>query len=201
VTLSSNLPWDTPAGKLADSFLSGSGRVWVSDNGQGRLDLQTAAGPVSTAWDSTTLSVYLAALNSVYRASFPQPDSQSGTAPQPPTLAAIDRVLTWIGQAWTISQPQPGVVAGQPAYDVSISPKKSGSLLTSFELTWDADHATPLRAAVYAQGATTPALQLDVTKIVYGQVSQHDLQASFPATATVTDLGSLLPTKAPRDRG
>src|SRR5262249_59734918 len=93
VTLSSHLPSDTPVGKLADSFLSGSGRVWVSDNGQGRLDLQTGAGPVSAVWDSTTLSVYVAALNSVYRMSLPQPLSQSGTAPQPPTLTAIDSVL------------------------------------------------------------------------------------------------------------
>jgi hypothetical protein len=135
VTLSSHLPSDTPVGRLADSFLSGSGRVWVSDNGQGWLDLQTGAGPVSAAWDSTTLSVYVAALNSVYRTSFPQPASQGVTAPQPPTLAAIDRILARIGQGWTISQPQPGVVARQPAYTVSMSPKKSGSLLTSSELT------------------------------------------------------------------
>src|SRR5262249_25708630 len=104
VTLSSHLPLDTPAGKLADSFLSGSGRGLVSDNGQCLLDLQTGAGPVSAAWDSTTLSVYVAALNSVYRATFSEPASQGGTAPQPPTLVAIDRVLARIGQGWTISQ-------------------------------------------------------------------------------------------------
>src|SRR5262249_44300788 len=160
VTLSSHLlPSGTPLGKLADGFLSGSGHVWVSDNGQGRLDLQTGAGPVSAMWDSTTLSVYVAALNSVYRMSLPQPLSQSRTAPQPPTLTAIDSVLARIGQTWTISQPQPGVVAGQPAYTVSLSPRQSGSLLTSVELTWEADHGTPLRAAVYGQGATNPALE------------------------------------------
>src|SRR5262249_22172387 len=202
VALSSDLlPSGTPLGKLAAGLLSGSGHVWVSDNGQGRLDLRTGAGPVSAVWDSTTLSVYVAALNSVYRTSLPQPASPSGTAPQPPTLAAIDRVLARIGQAWTISQPQPGVVAGQPAYTVSMSPRQSGSLLASVELTWEADHGTPLRAAVYTQSAASPALQLDLTKIVYGPVSDSDMQASFPATATVTDLGSILPTKAPRDRG
>jgi len=197
VTLSSDLlPSGTPLGRLADGFLSGSGHLWVSDNDQGRLDLQTGAGRVSAAWDSTTLSVYVAALNSVYRVSLPQPTSPIGTAPQPPTLAAIDRVLARIGQAWTISQPRPSVVAGQPAYTVSISPRQSGSLLASVELTWEADHGTPLRAAVYTQGAASPALQLDLTKIVYGPVSDSDLQASFPPTATVTDLGSILPTKS-----
>src|SRR5262249_20693003 len=130
------------------------------------------------------------------RTSFSQPASQRGTAPQPPTLTAIDSVLARIGQAWTISQPQPGVVAGQPAYTVSVSPRQSSSLLGSVELTWEADHGTPLHAAVYARGAATPALQLDVTKIVYGPVSNSDLQASFPVTATVTDLGSIPPTKA-----
>jgi hypothetical protein len=174
--------------------------VWVSENGQGRLDLQTGAGRVSAVWDSTTLSVYVAALNSVYRTSVPQPASQSGNAPQPPTPAAIDRVLARIGQAWTISQPQPGVVAGQPAYTVSVSPRQSGGVLPSLELTWEADHGTPLRAAVYAPGAATPALQLDVIKLVYGPVSHSDLQASFPVTATVTDLGSILPTKSSAGR-
>src|SRR5262249_49147001 len=188
-SLSSHLlPSGTPLGKLADEFLSGSGHMWVSDNGEGRLDLQSGAGPVSAVWDSTTLSVYVAALNSVYRTSSPQPASQNGAAPQPPTLTAIDSVLAGIGQAWTISQPQPGVVAGQPAYTVSLSPKQSGSLLASVELTWEADHGTPLHAAVYGQGATNPALELDVTKIVYGPVSHSDLQANFPPTATVTDL-------------
>jgi hypothetical protein len=197
VTLSSDrLPSGTPLGKLADGFLSGSGHVWVSDSGQGRVDLQTGAGPVSAVWDSTRLSVYVAALNHVYRMSFPQPASRSGTAPQPPTLAAIDSVLARIGQAWTISQPQPGVVEGQPAYTVSLSPKQSGNLLASVALTWEADHGTPLRAAVYRQGATNPAIELDVTKIVYGPVSHSDLQASFPVNATVTDLGSILPAKS-----
>ena len=200
VILSSHLlPSETPVGKVADRFLYGSGHVWVSANGQGRLDLQTGAGPVRAVWDSTTLSVYVAALNSVYRTSFPQPASQSGTAPQSPTLTTIDSLLARIEQAWTISEPQPGVVAGQPAYTVSVSSRQSGSRHVSVELTWEADHGTPLRAAVYAQGAATPALQLEVTKIAYGPVSHSDLQASFPATATVTDLGSILPTKSPQE--
>jgi hypothetical protein len=62
--LSSHLPSETPVGTLADRFLSGSGHVWFSDSGQGRLDLQTGAGQVSAVWDSTSLSVYVAALNS-----------------------------------------------------------------------------------------------------------------------------------------
>lgn len=192
---SARLKSGTPLGTLANQFLSGSGQVWISDSGQGRLDLQTGAGQVSAAWNSTTISVYVAALNTVFRASFPPPATQSRAGEQPPTLATIDSVLARIGQAWTISQPQPGVVAGQPAYTVSASPKQNGSSLAKVELTWSADHGTPLRAAVYAHRAASPALELDLSKISYGAVSQSDLRASFPATATVTDLDSILHAK------
>jgi hypothetical protein len=174
----------TSADVTVSGVVSGSGHLWISDGDQGRVDLQTNIGELSAAWDSTTLSVYVGPLNHVYRMSLPQPENTS----QPLTLAAIDRVLAQLGQAWTISQPQPGVVAGQPAYTVSVSPKKSGSPLGSVDVTWDAGHGTPLRAAVYARGASKPAIELDVTNIVYGPVSGSDLQANFPATATVIEL-------------
>lgn len=189
VTFTSNLfPTGTVLGKVASSLLSGSGHLWLSADGQGRVDAQTGAGPVQAVWDTSTLSVYVAALDTVYRASLPAAPTTTG----PPTLAGIDRVLALIGADWTISQPQPSVAVGQPAYSVTLSPNESASELSSLALTWDADHGAPLRVAVYARGTQSPALELAVTKIVYGAVAPADLQPTFPAGATVTDLGSLL---------
>lgn len=196
VTVTSDLlPSGTLLGKLASGLLSGSGHVWLSNNGSGRLQLQTGGGRVDAAWDTATLSIYVAALNTVYRLSLPPASDHGGGAPStadtPPSLAAIDGILGRIGTEWTISQPQPGVAAGRPAYSVSVSPKQGGSLLASVGLTWDADHGTPLRVAVYARGTATPALEFDVTNITYGAVAASDLQATFPSAATVTDLGSI----------
>lgn len=189
VTFTSNLfPTGTVLGKVASSLLSGSGHLWLSGDGQGRVDVQTGAGPVQAVWNTSTLSVYVAALDTVYRANLPAAPTTTG----PPTLARIDRVLALIGADWSISQPQPSVAAGQPAYSVTLSPKESAGALSSLALTWDADHAVPLQVAVYARGTQSPALELAVTKIVYGAVAPADLQPTFPAGATVTDLGSLL---------
>lgn len=191
VTVTSSLfPAGGALGKVASGLLSGSGHLWLSNDGRGRVDVQTGAGPVQAAWDTTKLSVYVAALNTVYRSSLPA--SGGSTTTGPPSLTQIDHVLAQIGVDWTISQPQPSVTVGQPAYGVTLSPKESASRLSSVAVTWDADHAVPLRIAVYARGTPTPALELAVTKIVYGAVAPADLQAAFPAGATVTDLGSLL---------
>lgn len=201
VAVTSDLfPSGTLLGKLASGLLSGSGHVWLSNDGSGRMELQTGGGRVDAAWDATTLSIYVAALNTVYRVDLPAGARQSGsgsTATTPPALATIDSVLARIATEWTISQPQPGVVGGQPAYSVSVSPKQSGSMLGSVKLAWDADHGTPLRVAVYASGTASPALEFDVTNITYGAVSASDLQATFPSTATVTDLGAILHATTP----
>src|SRR5579862_8477615 len=194
VTFTGDLfPTGTMLGKLASGLLSGSGQLW-SDTGQGRIEMQTGAGPVQVVWDTSTLSIYAAALNTVYRISIPnadRPSSSASTATQPPTLAQVDNILSQVDADWTISQPQPAVVAGQPAYSVTLSAKESGSMLSSLQLSWDAQHATPLKIAVYARGTSTPAIELDVTNIVYGPVAPANLQATFPANATVTSLGSI----------
>jgi hypothetical protein len=191
VTITSRLfPAGTILGKLASGLLSGSGHVWLSSDGKGRVELETGAGTVSAAWDTTTLSIYVAATNTVYRVSLPPADRRGGGASASALPAAIDRALARIEAEWTLSPAQPGVVAGEPAYSVTASPRESGGLLSSIGLSWDAGHGTPLRLAVYARGSADPVLEVDVTDVAYGAVAPADLQAAFPADATVVGLGS-----------
>ena len=79
-------------------------------------------------------------------------------------------------------------VAGQPAYTVRIEPKQNGGLVGGAELAWDAVHGTPLRAAVYAKGDSSPVLELTVTDISYGPVDSSAFDVSPPPDAKVTDL-------------
>jgi len=46
----------------------------------------------------------------------------------------------------------------------------------------------PLRVAIYAQGASSPVLELKATDISYGSVSSSDVDVSPPAGAKVVDL-------------
>ena len=137
VTFTNNLfPSGALAGQAGSALMTGaSGRLWVTSDGHGRIELQSDAGDVQIVWDPTTISVYDASSNTVYRATLPA-DTQTGSTDSgtPPTLAEIDTFLTDLGVHWAISDAQPTNVGGQPAYQVSASPKHDGGLLGSVEL-------------------------------------------------------------------
>ena len=179
-------------GQATSALLSGaSGRLWLTNDGRGRVELQSDAGDVQIVWNDQTISVYDASSNTVYRADLPAAKDQTGAQPHAaPTLAGIDTFLADLGVHWAVSDAQPTVVGGQSAYSASLSPKHDGGLLGSVELAWDAVHGAPLRAAINAQGSGSPALALTVEDIVYGPVASTDVDVAPPAGAKVVDLGS-----------
>ncbi len=180
-------------GQAGSALMSGaSGRLWLTNDGRGRVELQSDAGDVQIVWNESQLSVYDASMNTVYRVTLPQHTSKgsAGTSGMPPTLAQIDKVLTELGGRWSLSGARATDVAGRPAYSVSVAPKHDGGLLGSLELAWDAVRGTPLRAAVYAQGRTAPVLQLAVTDVSYGAVPNRDVDVAPPAGAKVVDIGA-----------
>jgi hypothetical protein len=177
-------------GQVGSALLSGaSGRLWVTPDGHGRIELQSDAGDVQIVWNPTTLSIFDASSNTVYRVNLPEHTSPAGQD-TPPTLAEIDTFLADLGVHWAVSAATPVNVGGQAAYSAQVSPKHDGGLLGSVELAWDAVNGTPLRAGVYAQGASSPALELAVTEISYGAVPASDVDVTPPSTAKVVDLGT-----------
>ena len=65
-----------PSGSLlggtASALMSGAtGRLWVTNDGRGRLELQSDAGDVQIVWNRSTVSVYDASSRTVYRAKLP----------------------------------------------------------------------------------------------------------------------------------
>lgn len=179
-------------GQTASALMTGAtGRLWVTGDGRGRIELQSDAGDVQILWDQQTISVYDASSNTVYRADLPSgTTTQSSGGGSVPALADIDKFLTELGMHWAVSDATPTNVAGQPAYSVSVSPKHDGGLLGSVELAWDAVQGVPLRIGIDAQGSSSPVLELAVTDISYGAVASADVDISPPAGAKVVDLGS-----------
>ena len=100
----------------------------------------------------------------------------------------IQKELSRLMEHAIVSGAEPSDVAGQPAYTVRIEPKQNGGLVGGAELAWDAVHGTPLRAAVYAKGDSSPVLELKVTDISFGPVSSSVFDVTPPAGAKVTDL-------------
>jgi outer membrane lipoprotein-sorting protein len=193
VTFTNNLlPSGALFGSAGSALLSGaSGRLWLTNDGRGRIELQSDAGDAQIVWNTSTATVYDASSNTVYKLALPAAnDSKNGTA-APPRGAQISDVLTKLGQHLDITGATPMTVAGRPAYGVSVSPKEAGGLLGSARLAWDAEHGIPLSAGLYARGSSSPALRLSVTHISYGSVPSSAVDISPPAGAKVVDLGTL----------
>ena len=191
ISFTNNLFPSGALGGAGSALMNGaSGRLWVTNDGRGRLELQSDAGDAQIVWDSTQVSLYDASSNTVYRAKLPAQSADTGTTKQPPTVDEITTFLTKLEQHASVSDAQPSDVAGQAAYTVSISPKHDGGLLGSAELAWDAVQGVPLRVAIHAQGSSSPVLELKATDISYGAVSSSDVDVSPPADAKVVDLSA-----------
>ena len=190
-------------GRAGSSLMSGaSGRMWVTGDGRGRIELQSDAGDAQIVWSPTEVTVYDASSNTVYKAALPaQKDSAAPDQGALPTVAQISDFLTQAGADVSVSEAQPVDVAGRAAYNVTVGPKHDGGLLGSVELAWDAENGVPLRAAIYAQGASSPVVSLAVSDISYGAVSSSDVDVSPPAGAKVVELDSSQASSSTADKG
>jgi hypothetical protein len=178
ITFTNNLI-DTSAIQGSDPILTGaSGRLWLSGDGQLRLELQSANGDAQVLVTNGSFWISDPSSNTVYEGTLPQDKStaKAGTAKQDklPSIAQIQSDLARLMGHVDISGAVPGDVAGQAAYSVTVSPKHAGGLLGSAELAWDAARGVPLRFAINASRNGTPVLQLVATDISYGRVAPSD---------------------------
>ena len=167
------------AGQLASSpLLAGaSGRLWIAKDGRVRLELQAEKGDTQILYDGHTVSLYDASTNTLYRYTIPAHEGGSAASgPSPsdhhevPTVAKIEEAISHLNSHANVST-TPTDIAGQAAYTVRISPKEGGSLIGGAELSFDAVHGAPLRAALYSSTSASPVLELAATKISYGPVA------------------------------
>jgi outer membrane lipoprotein-sorting protein len=191
----------------SNPLLSGaSGRLWIGSDGRARLELQSEKGDTQILYDRHNVSLYDASTNTLYRYT-PPPESggdgdqntgsggsgSTGSHGKIPTVAEIEEHIARAGRHADISAATPTDVAGQAAYTVRVSPKENGGLIGGTELSWDAVHGVPLRAAVYSTTSASPVIELAATEISYGPVDSSTLDFKPPADAKVQDV--TLPTK------
>lgn len=197
---------DGTAGQLSSSPLlsGGSGRLWISKDGHVRLELQAERGDTQILYDGHTVSVYDASSNTLYRYTVPaNEDGADLTGSDPknasdqhevPTVAKIEEAISHLGEHANVSGATPTDIAGQAAYTVRVSPKESGvSLIGGAELSWDAVHGAPLRAAIYSTNSSSPTLELAATEVSYGPVASSVFEFTPPANAKVQEI--VLPGK------
>lgn len=204
------------AGQLASSpLLSGaSGRLWIAKDGRVRLELQSEKGDTEILYDGHTVTMYDASSNTLYRYTPKQGSGEwGGDAGGPsgsgaggsegssaggssaeghkiPTVAQIQEGIDHVSQHATLSGATPTDVAGQPAYTVRVSPSHDGGLLAGAELSFDAAHGVPLRAAIYSTNSSTPVIELAATEISYEAVPDSVFAISPPPGAKVQEVSA-----------
>jgi len=198
------------ASQLSKSpLLSGaSGRLWIGSNGHARLELQSEKGDTQILWDGTTAEMYDASTNTLYRytpkrsegtagqggagaqgTATPTDTSQAGSSRHKvPTAGEIEEGVKHAEKHAVISGATPTDVGGQPAYTVRVSPREGGSLIGGAELSWDAVHGVPLRAAVYSTTSSSPVIELAATEISYEPVASSALEFTPPANAKIEEV-------------
>ena len=177
-----------PEGSGSPVLTGADGRLWLTQDGRFRLELQSDAGDAQIVSDGKRFSVYDGTSNTTYTGTLPQSQDSAKSDHAAPSLDAIKQGLAKLGAMWDLSGADPGTTAGQPSYTVRIAPKDDGGLLGAAELAWDASHGVPLRAAVYAQGQSSPVLELAATQISYGKIAAGDVAATPPAGGKTVEL-------------
>jgi outer membrane lipoprotein-sorting protein len=180
-----------------------SGRLWIAKDGRVRLELQSEKGDTQIYYDGQhTVSMYDASSNTLYRYVIPahegMPGDSSGSGAatrshEVPTVAKIEEAIAHLSKHANVSGATPTDIAGQSAYTVRVSPNENGSLLGGAELSWDAVHGVPLRAAIYSSTSSSPALELTSTSISYGPIESSVFEFTPPANAKVEEV--VLPHK------
>ena len=181
-----------PSGALpenaASPVLTGAdGRLWLTNDGKVRLELQSDNGDAQLVADGERYMLYDATTKSAFVGRLPQGGKADTPDAKKPTLSGIQQGLAKLGEAWTLSGAQPTTTAGRPTYTVRVAPKDDGGLLGAAELAWDAVRGVPLRAAIYAQVSDKPVLEVEATDVSYGKIPASKVTATPPAGSQVTE--------------
>lgn len=179
--------------KGSDPIMAGGeGRIWVSESGDMRLELQSdaAGGDAQIMLRGDQAWMYHAAANTVYRFTLPPAKKQSAAAEAkwPPSIRQVSRLLESLGSSAYISGAIPGVTDGRAAYSTRADPKDQGGLLGGADITWDAKNGAPLRLALYARGQDQPVLALEASEVNFGAVDNAVFSVQPPADAKVETL-------------
>jgi outer membrane lipoprotein-sorting protein len=194
------------SGLTSSPLLSGaSGRVWISKDGKVRLELQQEKGDTEIYYDGHTVTMYNTASNTLYRYTPSAEGSGTSYAPlnktpaapdtsttdhhEPPSVAKIEEGITKLKQHVNLSGATSSDVAEQPTYTVRISPNEGGSLIGGAELSWDANHGVPLRAAIYSTTSSSPVIELAVTgEVSYAPVASSVFEFTPPAGVKIQEV-------------
>jgi outer membrane lipoprotein-sorting protein len=115
-------------------------------------------------------------------------DSQApADAPKTPQEAAA-RFLAAVGPTTDVAVATDTTVAGRPAYEIVLTPKQTGSLLSSVRIAVDGAEHVALRVQVFAGDAAEPVAAIGFTKVDFATPADSVFAFTPPKGAEVTEI-------------
>ncbi len=188
----------------ATSLLAGSHtiKIWYANPAHFRLSMPVPMSESDLIRGGRQVWMWQSSTNSVTRMQLPA-KAPAGAAPMPTTAPtgvpltpqqAASEALKAVGPSTNVSVQRTVSVAGQPAYQLALSPKSGNSLIGRVTIAIDAAKNVPLRVQVFARGARTPAFQVGFTSISYVAPAAANFGFTPPRGAKVKNV--TLPTGA-----
>jgi hypothetical protein len=188
---------------LGSSLTSGTQSIdiWYANAAHVRIAVPVQAGESDARLDGRTLWLWNSKSQTATKVSLPARGSraasqqQNGTAPTsgrssmtvvPSPQAAASELLRALGPTTVVGVQSPVYVANRPAYQLSLAPKSSQSLVSQVLIAIDASRGIPLRVEVYGRGGTGPAYSIGFTSLSFGIPAAANFAFTPPAGATVT---------------
>lgn len=113
---------------------------------------------------------------------------EDATTPQDGTTTPAEiakQAIDGITPTTTVSKPTEVRVAGHDAWQVTLTPKSSGTLVGAVRLAVDQQTGLPLRAVIEAAGQDDPAVQVGFTSLSYGAPAARLFDFTPPSGAKV----------------
>jgi hypothetical protein len=169
-------------------------RVWSSSDGL-RISDQLATGERSIFVDASNGQAWAWDWQSFTAVRLASADSRTAadTAHGAPPMAAMDpqlvaqRALETLTPTTAVTMGAPERVAGRAAYVLVLRPRTTETLVGQVEIAVDAARRIPLRIAVTARGASSPALSATFTSVRFGAVDPAVYAFSPPRGARVEE--------------
>jgi outer membrane lipoprotein-sorting protein len=167
--------------------------IWYRDPQHVRVAEDVPAGETDLRLDGRTLWVWDSKTQTATKYVLPAHGPQAGSGAGTPSAtltpaAAAAQLLKAVGPTTIVGVQRNVYVAGQAAYQLSLAPRSSKSLVGSVLIAIDASRHIPLRVEVLPRGSSTVAYSIGFTSLSFGTPAASNFSFTPPAGATVKNV-------------
>jgi outer membrane lipoprotein-sorting protein len=171
------------------SLLSGTHtfRIWYDGPTRVRIAIPVPMGEADLRRDGRDVWTWVSRTNQATHYVLPAGSdgipAQEMPAPTPQQVAR--QILAAVGATTTVGLQSNVTVAGQAAYQLSLAPKDSRSLIGQVRIAIDAEYSLPLQVQIFARGASSPAFQVAYTSLSFTRPDSSNFPYTPPPGAKV----------------